>query len=137
MHPCLEQAARFDSLQEFYDQNPARRHSEEVDYGCHWTLIDCPPHFGLAPRWRVSYVRNTGEVYAVRLSRQDEPLYVLAIVPPDEVDDREFRELYYATLEGILDGWAERCAKPNSLPWAVITLREWAQRQAIPTEQRS
>ena len=50
MHRCLKQAVKHESLESFYDDNPARRHSEEADYGCHWTLHTNPPPFGLRPR---------------------------------------------------------------------------------------
>ncbi len=47
------------SLEAFYDDNPARRASPEADYGVWWLGPD-----GFYPRWRVSYIRDTGEVYA-------------------------------------------------------------------------
>ena len=131
MHPCLDQATRYESLESFYQQNTERRYSGEAEYGCHWTLLNENDSVMTAPRWRVSYVRNTGEVYAVVLSRQEAPLYVLAVVPPDDVDYNDFRRPYYGTLEKILDGWAERCAKPNSLPWVVETFQAWTKRQAF------
>lgn len=42
---------------------PARARSPEVDYGCWWTL-DAHSWY---PHWRVSYIVDTGEVYAVAL----------------------------------------------------------------------
>src|SRR5574341_207954 len=45
---------------------PVRARSPEVDYGCWWTLKD-PIDF---PRWRVSLLVSTGEVYALQLEGQ-------------------------------------------------------------------
>jgi len=36
---------------------------------------------------------------------------VLGQVEPDESD------IYYRTLDGILDGWPEMCGTPNGLSW--------------------
>ena len=86
------------SIEEFHDADPRRRHSDEADYGSHWRLY---PFHGL---WRVSYVRDTGEVYAVRQSgRPAGPVLILGTVPADEVAD-ERRGLYYRTLDRILEG---------------------------------
>ncbi len=52
----------FGNIEEYYGENAERRYSVEADYGFHWRLDGEPE------RWRVSYVRNTGEVYAVRLA---------------------------------------------------------------------
>ena len=49
----------FEDLESFYSDNPARRRSPEASYGVHWRLD------GWTGTWRVSYVRDTGEVYAV------------------------------------------------------------------------
>ena len=54
----------FGNIEEYYGENAERRYSVEADYGFHWRLDGEPE------RWRVSYVRNTGEVYAVRLAER-------------------------------------------------------------------
>ena len=86
-------------MEEFYDEAPARRYSGEADYGGYWR------NGPTRPRWRVSYVHETGEVYAVQLGGGScGPVEVLGIVPPDP-PERE--RLYYATLERLLSGWAD------------------------------
>lgn len=81
-----------------------------------WTLAGWPS------RWRVSYVRITGEIYAVH---HEGPLFVLGVVPADR--ENRFgrpRRLFYDTLEAILTGWAQECIRPNSLPWVRDRLRD-------------
>ena len=75
----------------------------EADYGVHWRQHPWPG------AWRVSYVRDTGEVYA--LHQDQGPLLVLGWVAPDP------QEIYYATLELILDGWPAVCGQRNGLGW--------------------
>ena len=87
----------FINVQEFYNDNHARRTSPEADYGSQWTTPD-------RQSYRVSYIQDTGEVYAVNLSGITEgPVHLLGLVPPDPVPDQS-REHYYRTLDNILDG---------------------------------
>lgn len=75
---------------------PARACSPEVDYGCWWTLKD-PRDF---PRWRVSLIVNTGEVYAVQLEghRPDKFLLLGCLIPSEESR---------AEMERVMEGWAD------------------------------
>ena len=100
------------NLDAFYDDNPERRRSGEADYGCWWR--DGQSDY---PRYRVSYVQKTGEVYAVQLGNEAK-VEVLGIVPPD--DDR----IYYRTLDRILEGWADHIHEPGSLNWVRGKLSE-------------
>ena len=95
------------------EANAGRFLSGEADYGVHWRLKGWPG------RWRVSYIQSTGEVYAVH-DRQC--VLVLGIVPADTPVPGE---IYYHTLDRVLDGWAEHCGRPNGLSWAIARLREW------------
>ena len=115
----------FRDVEAYYSDNPHRRYSGEADYGVHWRLD------GWESRWRVSYVHATGEVYAVHQGRSIGPVFILGVVPPDipypQDEHREpFKkpELYYDTLERVLDGWAEACPKPNSLTWVKTRLED-------------
>lgn len=101
----------FPTIDAYYDADPRRRWSGEADYGVHWRLA------GWEYRWRVSYVQATGEVYAVNQGSTIGPVFVLALVEPDVVDEGDRRSTYYATLDGILDGWAQQCGRPDSLRW--------------------
>ena len=101
------------TLEDFYANRPERRNREEADYGVHWRLEGWPH------KWRVSYVRNTGEIYAVHQQLQGindserpssyGPLFVVGQVPPDPVPEGNLRQLFYQTLEDILDGWPAHC----------------------------
>ena len=93
------------SIEEFYAENEERRRSGEADYGVFWTV---PGQSW--PKWRVSYIHNTGEVYAIQL-KDGGIVKVLGTVPPD--DDR----IYYQTLDRILQGWVDAIHHPGSLVW--------------------
>ena len=100
------------SEQECVDQEcPARgrRWSGEADYGVHWTLP------GDTARWRVSYVRDTQEVYATRKDDRQGTTLVLGTFPADQ--DAGPMDIYYHGLEQHLDGWALRCTIPGQLVW--------------------
>jgi len=120
--------AMYRTLRAFYDADPNRAKSGEADYGRFWRLHPWPHH------WRVSYIHATGEIYAVHQElcfhtdsdRQLDygPVFKLGIVPPDYQDPSVYaRELYYATLDRVLDGWPNACGKGrrgddgNSLTW--------------------
>ena len=101
----------FRTVDDFYNADVNRKYSGEADYGGYWRLD--PWH----ERWRVSYIEKTGEIYAVCSARRGTgPVFVLGYVPPDTVTD-ERKEIYYRTLDRILEGWPEHCGKPNSLQW--------------------
>lgn len=93
------------SIEEFYAENEERRRSGEADYGVWWTAP------GLSwPKWRVSYIQKTGEVYAVQM-KEGGLARILGIVPPDD------GHIYYRTLDRILEGWADAIHQPGSLIW--------------------
>lgn len=75
---------------------PARTRSPEIDYGCWWVLKD-PRDF---PRWRVSLIVNTGEVYAVQLEvhRPDKFILLGCLTPSEESR---------AEMEHVMEGWAD------------------------------
>lgn len=107
------------NIEDFYNARPIelRRGSGEADYGVHW---HCPPW---PHRWRVSYVRTTGEIYAVQQGNQDGPVLVLGVLPPDPVAD-ERNQTYYRTLDRVLEGWPEACNKDqNGISWILNRLQ--------------
>ena len=123
----------FEDLESFYSDNPARRRSPEAGYGVHWRLD------GWAGTWRVSYVRHTGEVYALfqgptqagRLPNGDlvlssgtkqGPVMTLGTFPIDE--NAKPSDVYYSGLEQFLADWTERCGKPNGLAWLIQRIDE-------------
>ena len=91
--PLMEEISFFKNLEAFYEEEPRRRWSREMDFGVHWHQPPWPHP------WRVSYLRETGEVYAVHQDDLLGPVLVLGVVPPDN------DALFYRTLEKALDGW--------------------------------
>jgi len=95
-------AARYDSLQSFYTADQRRVHSRERDIGLWWReSADGPLH-------RAAWVRDTGELYLVRLGPSEQGggrVEVLATI------------LEHEQLEQALAGWRKRCGEPQSLAW--------------------
>lgn len=95
----------YPSLDAFYAELPEvdRKLSREFDYGVHWT----EPYAISGPRFRISLVHATGELYEVcedEGSQMRGRVRVLAVF--DDVDEAEF----------VLSGWAERCG-PGGMRW--------------------
>ncbi len=101
----------YPTLEAYYAADERRRRSEEADYGVHWRL------HGWEYRWRVSYVRNTGEIYAVHQGATIGPVFILGYMVPDPVSGRGRGSLFYRTLDDILSGWPEYCTRQDGLNW--------------------
>ena len=114
----MDGAKMFPDLRAFYSRDARRRSSGEADYGVHWRLNGWP-----AP-WRVSYVQDTGEVYAVylgllqpeRMIVSHGPVLALGTVEPDHREPGR-RDPYYRTLDAVLAGWPAHCGEPDGLLW--------------------
>jgi hypothetical protein len=103
-------------IEEFYDENPKRRASEEFEFGRDWSDSD-------GDRCEVSWVKDTGELYVMgapvepivadgagdeflqRLPTKSVVVSVLAVVPTREA------------VEQALAGWSDAMAEPNSIVW--------------------
>ncbi len=86
----------------FLAADPRRRSSDEVDLGATWRAA------GSDATWRVAWLRETGELYAVRtdsLTGSGSSPTVLAVVP-DEV-----------ALDALLDGWRDARGREDGLAW--------------------
>ena len=122
----------FKNVEDFYSDNSARRYSPEAGYGVHWKLEGWPNS------WRVSYVRDTGEVYAVQQGPQrggvlptgeifittgpgEGPVLLLGHFPIDE--EAGPYDVYYHGLEALLEGWPEHCGRPNGLAWVIERMK--------------
>lgn len=68
--------------------DPRREPSPEVDYGWHWYLNPRARAHCQGPTWRVSWIQNTGELYAT----DGERYIVFGVLPRTEV-------------ERVLQGW--------------------------------
>lgn len=110
-HP--DAGVSYRSLSNFYLADPRRIGSRERDLGLWWRV---GRH---GPSYRAAWVRETGELYVVRLGcpREQGGVHLLG-----QADDDE--------LEEVLDGWADVCPQPDSMTW----LRHRAAR--LPRGQR-
>ena len=123
-------------IEEFYDENPVRRTSEESEFGREWTDRD-------GKRAEVSWVRDTGELYL--MSEPVEPII------PDLLGGEHLQHLpkkdltievlaVVASLDAVEDalaGWRQVMGAPNSLAWLrdrVATQPQHPDRQSNPED---
>jgi len=93
---------RYSSLSSFYNADPRRIQSRELDVGLWWREDeDGPLH-------RAAWVSDTGELYLVRLGPGTQGGGRVELLA--RVRDRD-------RLESALEGWRERCGEPRSLAW--------------------
>ena len=91
-------------IEEFYDQDPRRRASDEIEFGREWSENDL--------RFEVSWVAETGEVYVMaepysrrEISTESVSVEVLGVIKGRDA------------IDSALAGWQEAMAEPNSLAW--------------------
>jgi hypothetical protein len=103
-------------IEEFYDQDPMRRASEEVEYGTDWSDAN-------GGRAELSWIAETGELYVMAepvepmgsdgigdLYVQNLPTEALTVEVLGTFETKE-------TLEQALAGWEAAMTQPNSLEW--------------------
>jgi hypothetical protein len=103
-------------IEEFYDADPRRRSSEEVEFGREWSDAS-------GGRTELSWVVDTGELYA--MAEPSEPVYMDPVgdtfVPKLDtesvtvdvlgvVNDRE-------QLDQLLSGWEDAMGGEHSIQW--------------------
>ena len=100
--PVSPRSRGYRSLANFYTADERRIHSRELDVGLWWRdRADDPLH-------RAAWIADTGELYLVRLGPEADGggrVEVLATIA-----DRD-------RMEGLLEGWRERCGELSSLSW--------------------
>ncbi len=103
-------------IEEFYDGNPRRRPSKEIEFGRDWTGSD-------GARYEISWIADTGELYAM-----GEPVAPLL---SDGIGDLELPQMPtelvtveilgtipdHDRLESILAGWRDAMSRTGSLDW--------------------
>jgi hypothetical protein len=91
-------------IEEFYDQDPRRRASDEIEFGREWSED--------GRRFEISWVADTGEVYVMaepysrrEISTESVTVEVLGVVVGRDA------------INSALSGWQEAMANLNSLAW--------------------
>jgi hypothetical protein len=103
-------------IEEFYDQDPRRRASEEFDFGHDWNDTE-------GNRFGLSWVQDTGELYL--LTEAEESIIVDPVGDqflPDVPEERLTVEVLgafpdVATVEARLAGWAKAMPERDSITW--------------------
>lgn len=115
------------SIADFYDADPRRRESEEVEYGDAWTRSD-----DVHATYRLNHVIETGELYTVReLHRGGILARYLDQLNIDQADMSELTVEVLAVLspgeaQQVLNGWQAAMTGIDSLPWVLERLRRAA-----------
>ena len=103
-------------IEEFYDGDPRRRASDEIEYGTDWTDTK-------GVRCEISWIADTGEIYA--MAEPIEPigsdglgdLYVQGM-PTDAVTVELLgHSPSQEGVEKLLEGWETAMTEPGSLSW--------------------
>lgn len=103
----------------FYGADPRRRESAEIPFGDGWT-----DQQDVHSTYRLSWVADTGEIYAVR---EPHPGGILArFLDQLDVDQAEVDALTVevlavadrAAIEAVMGGWPAVMSERNSLRWA-------------------
>ena len=91
-------------IEEFYDQDPRRRASDEVQFGRQWYEDDM--------RYEVAWVADTGEVYAMAepYSRRGITTESLTVEILGVVEGRE-------AIDAALTGWQDAMSQPDGVAW--------------------
>ena len=103
-------------IEQFYDADPRRRHSEEISFGRDWTDDG-------GTRWELNWVADTGELYLMREPVEpggidpvgdtwvpDMPVELVTVEILGVVTDR-------ASLDAAFDGWDAQMHRDGSLGW--------------------
>jgi hypothetical protein len=110
-------------IEEFYDANPVRRSSEEVEFGRDWSDAQ-------GNRGEVSWIKDTGELYV--MIAPVEPIVTdpvgdefVQALPTEAVRVEALRVI--PTLERVeeaLTGWEAAMSQPRSLDWVQTHLAD-------------
>lgn len=116
-------------IEEFYDEDPRRRSSAELELGRDW-------HDGQGVRYELSWVEDTGELYVMREPVPEgwaTPFGGIHVWHAHSTDEEEIAGMTVAVLcviptraevDSILSGWDEGMARPDSIEWLVGRLRK-------------
>ena len=88
----------------FFAEDERRGRSDQLDLGATWRWA------GSNDAWRLTWVRQTGELYLCRADGHDgscTDVSVLAVLPHER------------DVDALLDGWREHRTAPDGLSWVL------------------
>jgi hypothetical protein len=115
-------------IEEFYDADPRRRSSPELELGREWRDAQGVRH-------ELSWVEDTGELYVMReppTSGWATPFGGIHVSHAHSADEKEIAGMTVKVLgtvpersrvEEILAGWEDAIGQPDSVAWLVERLR--------------
>ncbi|HXY28219.1 MAG TPA: hypothetical protein VEH82_08055 [Acidimicrobiales bacterium] len=111
-------------IDEFYDADPRRRASAELELGSEWVGKDGVNH-------ELNYVEDTGELYVLREPAPhvtEDPFGGLHVSTPEGYEDKITVHVIAKidsvdSLHKILDGWQEAMRGENATEWLGQRLR--------------
>ena len=104
------------NLEQFYDADPRRRHSEELEFGRDWTD-------DAGNRCEISWVEATGELYAMREPEVGYAADGLGGMHSGRPKVEQLRVDILGTIAGrdaiqsVMSGWEQAMPGDNSLAW--------------------
>ncbi len=110
-------------IEGFYSADERRRQSAEIEYGRDW-------RDSAGTRYELSWVEDTGELYAMREPAEASVLDPFGDVYPSWLPEKDVtvRVLGHVAergeLERILSGWQEQMGRPDSTRWVADRLRQ-------------
>ncbi len=116
-------------IEDFYDADPRRRSSVEVELGQDWRDAH-------GVRYELSWIEDTGELYVMREpvpSGWATPFGGIHVYGAHSADEKELEAMSVAVIaivptreevEKLLDGWQQAMESPDSVAWVVHRLRE-------------
>ncbi len=111
-------------IDEFYEADPRRRASAELEFGADWLDADGVRH-------ELNYVEDTGELYVLREPSPhvtEDPFGGLHVSAPPGYEDKMTVHVIAKVdsvdrLHQILDGWQEAMQGENGADWLGDRLR--------------
>jgi hypothetical protein len=102
-------------LEQFYNEDPRRRHSEELEFGRDWSDEN--------GRGEVSWVEATGELYIMREPDVGVSSDGLGGIHPGHPSGKDLLIEVLGVVAGrdaigaVMHGWEQAMPEPNSIAW--------------------
>jgi hypothetical protein len=111
-------------IEEFYDADPRRRASAELQFGTDW-------HDAHGRRYELNWVADTGELYIMQEKAPTvwtDPFGDFLAFGPDaeELGVRILKKLSSEDdVRAVLDGWEDAMGQDDSIAWLVERLKRF------------